>query len=88
MQTVRAKMRVNSIERYASSLYNSERGKSYPAELQTVKLAVVTGGSKEDNTFSSSTPAGKLELTITNQDTVAFFELNKTYYIDIRSAEE
>ncbi len=70
--TVRAKMACQSIEKTSYS--------------ETTKFSPVMGGvgaSAEDNSFSSSTPGGKLELIVDNKAVHGFFKPGKNYRIDI-----
>lgn len=89
MGKVRAKMAVNEIRRYRGSNYNPET-KSYDAcEMQAVKLnAVSAGNNEEDNTFAAATPSASVDISITNPNTVGFFELGKTYFVDFTAAGE
>lgn len=38
---------------------------------------------KEDNSFASATPSGKMELSIDNKAVHGFFKPGKSYYVDI-----
>jgi hypothetical protein len=82
MGTVRAKMAVNQIVKYLGGVRNAETGKTETRELHTVKMNAVYGGSPEDNTFAEATPSATLDISITNPETVGFFELGKHYYVD------
>lgn len=57
---------------------------------ESVKLSPVCGGSNsaEDNSFSRSTPGGKLELTVDNPAVKGFFKPGRKYYIDIVECPE
>lgn len=83
MDKVRAKMRVEKITRFDGIYLDPETGQWKQAEQQQVSMGCVIGGSPEDNTFASATPSGQLEITITNPATVGFFELGKSYYVDL-----
>jgi hypothetical protein len=79
--TVRAKFKVDSIER---SKYGSD------AEIQNVKLSAVYGGDKgseENKKFWKYTPTGNISLGTINADAAAYFELGEEYYIDFTKAE-
>lgn len=64
--TVRAKFRVDAIER---AYWGVGR------EVQTVKLSVVTGGSEENKAFWAATPGGQITLSCVNPEAVAELEL-------------
>jgi len=80
---VRAKMGVQVVEKTTYS--------------ETVKLQCVMGRktadgkdrcatseeAREDNSFASATPSGKMELSIDNKEVHGFFQPGKSYYIDI-----
>ena len=74
--TVRAKMSVQVVE------------KSTYSEL--TKFQCVMGGatSKEDNSFASATPSGKMELSVDNKAVHGFFKPGKSYYVDITEVPE
>lgn len=57
---------------------------------ESVKLSPVMGGttSKEDNSFASATPVGKLELTVDNPQVKGFFKPGRKYYVDIHECPE
>ena len=56
-------------------------------QSQNVLLEPVTSDSAEENkSFSKYTPAGKLELTITNEKIFNVFVPGNDYYIDISPA--
>ena len=86
MNKVRAKMTVSEIRRYRGSIYNQETKQHTVHEMQAVKMQVVAGGNPEDNTYASATPSGTLELSITNPDTVGFFDLGQSFYVDFTPA--
>ena len=52
----------------------------------SVKLAPVTGGSIENESFFKWTPFGSLEMGLLSPDTAAF-EPGKSYYVDLSPAE-
>lgn len=49
-------------------------------------LEPVTAGSEENRQFWAATPAGVLDLTITNKSAAAVFEQGAEYYLDIVKA--
>lgn len=48
---------------------------------------VYEDGSGKNASWSKYTPNGKLEMTVTNPDAIAAFELGKSYYLDFTPAE-
>lgn len=73
---IRAKMQVNEVIR---STY-----------CDKVSMSPVIGGpgaSKEDNSFSSATPSGKLELTIDNPALKGVVVPGQVYYVDLTPIE-
>lgn len=78
--TVRAKFKVDSIERIKWS---------GGQELQTVKLSAVQKGSDpndENSKFWSASPSGHISLSCVNPEAVAQFELGGEMYIDFTPA--
>lgn len=53
---------------------------------EQVKFGVVTTGSKENETFSKFTPSGSLDLTITNEELLGHFKVDKEYFVNIVEA--
>jgi len=53
-----------------------------------VELNAVYGGSTnaEDNSYSASTPSGKITMTITNPDAVAKLPIGGVFYVDFTPA--
>lgn len=51
-----------------------------------VRLFPVISGSEENDSFAKSTPAGTIDLIITNPDALPFFELGKEVYVDFTAA--
>ena len=47
----------------------------------------VHSGNAEDNQFAAATPAGKLEITVTNPAAMDFLEPGKSYYLDFTPAD-
>lgn len=92
---VRAKFKVESIERQMTSRRTKDTSGAYtntyePAEMQTVKLSPVYGGNDpnhENAKFWEATPSGRLELGCINLEAAQMFELDKEYYLDIFKAE-
>lgn len=88
MGKVRAKMAVNEIRRYRGSNYNPETKAYDSCEMQAVRLnAVAASNNPEDNSYAAATPSATVDISITNPNTVGFFELGKTYYVDFVPAE-
>ena len=87
MSKVRAKMAVNEIRRFRGQYRNPDTEAWDVCEMQAVKLNAVAGGSHEDNSYAASTPSATVDISITNPETVGFFELGKSYYVDFVSAE-
>ena len=52
-----------------------------------VKLAAVYGNGKGNEDWSKWTPQGSVEMTITNPDAVAAFELGASYFLEFTPAE-
>jgi len=78
--TVRAKFKVDSIERAKWS--NGQ-------EVQTVKLSAVYQGSdpnSENSKFWQASPGGQISLTCVKPEAVAEFELGGEMYIDFTPA--
>lgn len=72
MSKTRAKFQCNSVTQ-------NENGSSQ------VSLSPVTSGSEENKSFWNETPAGAIELSITNPE--AIFEEGAEYYVDFTKAE-
>lgn len=43
---------------------------------------------REDNSFASATPSGKMELSVDNKEVHGFFKPGKSYYVDITEVPE
>lgn len=83
--SVRAKFKVTSITRSASSKWDGKI--TIPQELQTIKLYPVGGGAGSENAeFFASTPSGTIELGVVNPVAGEYFELDAEYYIDFTKA--
>lgn len=52
----------------------------------SVVLYPVTTGSEENKSFYASTPSGKIELTLTSENTFNLFKPGKEYYVDFTPA--
>lgn len=95
--TVRAKFKVDSIERQAHNSYphKDESGRPdykrpVPGELHTIKMSPVYGNNDpnhENTKFWEASPSGSLTLGTVNAAAVAQFELGAEYYIDFTKAE-
>jgi hypothetical protein len=98
--SVRAKFKVDSIERTRSSAakrdeagapVKDERGNYVyvPIEMQTVKLSPVYANgdpNHENSKFWAATPSGSITLGTVNADAVRPFDLGKEFYIDFTEA--
>lgn len=51
-----------------------------------VSLTAEYSESKEDNQFSEATPSGALNMIVSNPAVDRFFEVGKSYYLDISPA--
>jgi hypothetical protein len=60
---------------------------STPNNYERVKLTAVTADSPVNKTWSKYTPAGSLELQITNPGAQGFIQAGKEYIVSIRLAE-
>ena len=97
MATVRAKFKVDSIERsgYTNGYQDGPDGKpdySKPikTELHTVKLSPVYGNgdpNHENTKFWKASPSGELRLGTVNPDAAKVFELGKEFYVDFTPAD-
>ena len=90
---VRAKFKVQRIERVETSQSHQENGKwvqDPPIELQTVVMNPVSGNgdpSHENTKFWKLSPSGELKLGTINPDAWQYFELGKEYYLDFTLAQ-
>lgn len=77
--TVRAKFRVQSIERHIAG----------GDEVHTIKMAPVYSDDQdsENYKFWKWTPAGEIELGTINREAAEAFELDGEYYVDFTPAE-
>lgn len=80
MTVMRAKMRINSIEKYETSealnLLAVSKDEGYPEN-----------GLDENNTFAKFTPSANLSIHITNPDLVGKFKAGESYYLDFTKAD-
>ena len=94
---MRAKFKVTEITRQIGSRqvldggYETPEGtpvtmKWIPAEMQSVKMVPVSGGSVDNKTFWDATPNGEIKLGIINQAAWSTFELDREYYVDFTPA--
>jgi hypothetical protein len=63
-------------------------GNSEPMDVYSVTLYPVTGGGDENKEFFASTPNGKIELNILNEEAAQAFKKGKEYYVDFTPAEK
>lgn len=79
MPTMRAKMQVASVERFATteklSMHCVAKSGAYPED-----------GSDEDNTFAKFSPSGNLTLTIANPNLIGKFTPGQKFYVDFTEA--
>lgn len=95
--TVRAKFKVDAIERQAHNSYPHKDANGRPDysrpernELHTIKMSPVYGNNDpnhENTKFWEASPSGKLELGTVNAAAAAQFELGAEYYIDFIKAD-
>jgi len=92
--TVRAKFKVNKIERTEHMRQDGTNEKGLPryvsGEMQTIVMAPVYGGGDPDheNTkFWNATPSGEIRLGTVNADAGNQFELGKEYYVTFEAAD-
>lgn len=92
--SVRAKFKVDGIERSMTSVDNGnkdENGRAIyePAELQTVVLSPVYANNDpehENSKFWRYSPTGQVKLGTINESAARYFELGAEYYIDFTKA--
>lgn len=73
---IRARMMCNSVERQAY-------GKAWAVELVKMSAVATDDPSDPNYTYSEATPAGSLELTVSNKDAHGAFQAGETYDISI-----
>jgi len=86
-QKVRAKMTVSEIREYRGYVRNPETGAHETVPLHGVKMAAVAGGNPEDNSYSNATPSATVDISVTNPETVGFFKIGASYYVDFTPSE-
>lgn len=64
--------------------YKGWSGATASPFLYNYKFSAVTGDSEENKKFFEATPSGELNVSTVRAD---FFEVGKSYYIDITEAE-
>jgi len=87
--TVRAKFKVNKIERTEYSR-STEGGNLQFFELQTIVMNPIYSNEKESENrkFWESSPTGEIRLGTINKSAADYFELGKEYYIDFKKVGE
>lgn len=76
--TVRAKFQCQSINHIMTH--------SPGEQTAILTFAPVYGDGSDNKSWSKWTPQGKLEMTVTNPDAVAQFEVGASYYLDFTPA--
>lgn len=61
--------------------------KAYGEGTATVTLRPVYGDGTDNASWSKATPAGQLDMTITNPAAVAAFVVGKSYFLDFTPAD-
>lgn len=79
--TMRAKFKINSVERFE----NSEKLRMSPVCKPSGYDAT---GLDEDNTFAKYSPSGSLELMVMNPALLGTFNPGDTYYLDFTKVEK
>lgn len=77
---VRAKFRVSWVE--------DMKGGDGAVTSRAVTLLPVVGDSEENRAFWEATPAGSLNMTITNRTAFEQFERDQVFYIDFTPADD
>lgn len=93
--TVRAKFKVDTIERGLTSMdtgRKDEDGRAVyaPCEIQTIIMSPVYGNgdpNHENTKFWQYSPSGQLRLGTVNESAASYFELGGEYYLDFTKAE-
>lgn len=86
---VRAKFKVDKIERSLGCKYDPATKTATPIEQWTIHMTPVYGKgdpAHENSKFWAASPGGKFELNCVNADAVRQFELGHEYYFDISPA--
>src|SRR5450759_517998 len=81
MTAMRAKMQVQSILQ-AGVIKDGKVGQETVVMGVVCSKAFGPNGESEDNTFARYTPAGGLNITITNPDLIGTFKLGQKFYLD------
>lgn len=93
MAGVRAKFRVQRVERTEAAQSHQENGRwvqDPSVELQTIIMTPVYGNgdpNHENTKFWKASPTGELRLGTINPGAWEYFELGKEYYLDFTLAE-
>lgn len=74
--TVRAKFRVNNIRIDHNGMPNG------------FQMHPVYSGSEENQQFFAATPAGSIDMWITNPEVAAQFQVGQEFYVDFTPAEQ
>lgn len=90
--SVRAKFKVDSIERSLSNVPVVEDGKTTwkAAEMHSIKMSPVYGNGDPNHgnsKFWQASPSGSLVLGTVNPAAVSQFDIGAEYYIDFTRAE-
>lgn len=81
---VRAKFRVQRIERSIGTVWNAERGAYEQTEIQTIVLTPVVSSELESENakFYAATPGGQITLATVKAAAAAEFGLEREFYVD------
>jgi hypothetical protein len=63
--------------------FKVESVKKWSGTHEEIVFDAVHGGSKENESFASATPSGKLVITVTNPNVIGKFVPGSEVYIDI-----
>jgi hypothetical protein len=66
--------------------FKVESVKKWSGNYEEIVFDAVHGGTKENESFSSATPSGKLVITVTNPNVIGKFVPGSEVYIDITEA--
>jgi hypothetical protein len=72
------------LQRYQSTLAWNDRTK----ELRTLYFTPVTGGSNENKEYYDATPSGEFQFGTINRAAWEQFQIGKSYYFTVESAED
>ena len=84
---VRTRMVVSEIHRHRGVKRHPETGAYQPHEVHTVTLHACDGEPLNDHVRSATSPFGRLELAVSDQEMPDFFEVGKAYFLDLSPAE-